>query len=91
MSPKTSKHHGNLCFISLYYHHFFFAQLRSHAHWARAKRRLFERLDPLATSALPRRRFESALAGTVTLSGLRLLLAEVVPGVSSGWKKWQVL
>ena len=60
-------------------------------HWARAKRRLFERLDPLATSALPRRRFESALAGTVTLSGLRLLLAEVVPGVSSGWKKWQVL
>lgn len=45
-----------------------------------AMERLFERLDPLATSALPRRRFESALAGTVTLSGLRLLLAEVAPG-----------
>ncbi|CAK9101001.1 26S protease regulatory subunit 6A, partial [Durusdinium trenchii] len=38
--------------------------------------RLFGQLDPLSSGALPRQRFES-VAGTVTLSGLRLFLAEV--------------
>ena len=44
--------------------------------------RLFVRLDPLSTGQLPRRRFES-LVGTVTLSGLRMLLGEVAPGGQS--------